>query len=78
MTVGVKVTLMEQLAPAAREAAQVLVSAYGALASMLVMFSAESPIGQRHRLRRAGGVHVLIAKVKLVGAKLTLDAAPCR
>ena len=41
--VGVKVTLMEQLAPAAREAGQVLVWAYGALAAMLVMFSAAVP-----------------------------------
>ena len=41
--VGVKVTLMEQLAAAAREAGQVLVWAYGALAAMLVMFSAAVP-----------------------------------
>ena len=41
--VGVNVTLMEQLAPAAREAPQVLVWAYGALATMLVMFSAAVP-----------------------------------
>src|SRR5579864_98453 len=41
--VGVKVTLMEQLAAAAREAGQVLVWAYGALATMLVMFSAAVP-----------------------------------
>ena len=41
--VGVKVTLMEQLAPAAREAPQVLVWAYGALATMLVMVSAAVP-----------------------------------
>ena len=34
---------MEQLAPAAREAAQVLVWAYGALATMLVMVSAPVP-----------------------------------
>ena len=43
MAVGVKVTLMEQLAPAATEAPQVLVWAYGALAVMLVMFSAAVP-----------------------------------
>ena len=43
VTVGVKVTLMEQLAPAAREAPQVLVWAYGALATMLVMVSAPVP-----------------------------------
>ena len=36
-------TLMEQLAPAATEAAQVLVSAYGVLAVMLEMFSAAVP-----------------------------------
>ena len=41
--VGVKVTLMEQLAPAAREAGQVLVSEYCALATMLVMVSAPVP-----------------------------------
>ena len=43
VAVGVKVTLMEQLAPAAREAGQVLVWAYCALATMLVMFSAAVP-----------------------------------
>ena len=36
-------TLMEQLAPAATEAPQVLVWAYGALATMLVMVSAPVP-----------------------------------
>jgi hypothetical protein len=41
--VGVKVTLMEQLAPAATEAPQVLVWAYCALATMLVMFSVAVP-----------------------------------
>ena len=43
VTVGVKVTLMEQLAPAATEVAQVLVWAYGALATMLVMVSDAVP-----------------------------------
>ena len=43
VAVGVKVTLMEQLAPAATEAPQVLVWAYGALATMLVMVSAAVP-----------------------------------
>ena len=43
VTVGVKVTLMEQLAPTATEAPQVLVWAYGALATMLVMVSAAVP-----------------------------------
>ena len=38
--VGVKVTVMVQLAAAATEAPQVLVWAYGALAAMLVMVSA--------------------------------------
>jgi hypothetical protein len=41
--VGVKVTLMEQLAPAATEAGQVLVWEYGALTTMVVMFSAAVP-----------------------------------
>ena len=41
--VGVKVTLMEQLAPGATEAPQVLVWAYGALAAMLVIFNAAVP-----------------------------------
>ena len=41
--VGVKVTLMEQLAPAATEAPQVLVWAYGGLATMLGIFSAAVP-----------------------------------
>ena len=36
-------TLMEQLAPGATEAGQVLVWAYGALATMLVMFNAAEP-----------------------------------
>jgi len=40
VAVGVKVTRMEQLAPAATEAPQVLVSEYCALATMLVMVSA--------------------------------------
>ena len=40
VAVGVKVTVMEQLAAAATEVPQVLVWAYGALAAMLVMFSA--------------------------------------
>jgi len=43
VAVGVNVTLMEQLAPAATEAGQVLVWAYGALAAMLVMFRAAVP-----------------------------------
>ena len=41
--VGVKVTLMEQLAPTATEAPQVLVCEYGALAVMLAMISAPVP-----------------------------------
>jgi len=43
VAVGVKVTLMEQLAPAATEAPQVLVWAYCALATMLVMVRAAVP-----------------------------------
>ena len=43
VAVGVKVTVMVQLAPAATEVPQVLVWAYGALAAMLVMFSAPVP-----------------------------------
>ena len=43
VAVGVKETLMEQLAPAAREAPQVLVWAYGALAAMLVIVRAAVP-----------------------------------
>ena len=43
VAVGVNVTLMEHFAPAATEAPQVLVSAYGALAAMLVMVSAAVP-----------------------------------
>ena len=62
IAVGVNVTLMEQLAPAAREAPQVLVSPYGALATMLVMFSAAVPELVNVTLRRAGGVHILIAE----------------
>ena len=43
VAVGVKVTVMVQLAPAATEVPQVLVWAYGALAAMLVMLSAPVP-----------------------------------
>jgi hypothetical protein len=43
VAVGVNVTVMEQLAPAATEAPQVLVSAYWVLATMLVMLSAVLP-----------------------------------
>src|ERR1700719_548956 len=43
VAVGVKVTLMEQLAPAATEAPQGLVWAYWVLATMLVMFRAAVP-----------------------------------
>src|SRR5579864_3102314 len=43
VAVGVNVTLMEQWAPAAREAGQVLVWEYGALAAMLAMFSVAAP-----------------------------------
>jgi hypothetical protein len=43
VAVGVKVTLMEQLPPAATEAPQVFVWAYCALAAMLVMFRAAVP-----------------------------------
>ena len=43
VAVGVKVTVMVQLAPAATEVPQVLVWAYGALAAMLVMVSAPVP-----------------------------------
>jgi len=43
VAVGVKVTVMVQLAPAATEVPQVLVWAYCALAAMLVMPSAPVP-----------------------------------
>ena len=43
VAVGVKVTVMVQLAPAATEVPQVLVWAYGVLAAMLVMVSAPVP-----------------------------------
>ena len=43
VAVGVKVTLMEQLAPAATEAPQVLVWAYCALATMLLMLRVAVP-----------------------------------
>ena len=43
VAVGVKVTLMVQLAPAATEVPQVLVWAYGALAAMLVRLSVAVP-----------------------------------
>ena len=43
VAVGVKVTVMVQLAAAATDAPQVLVWAYGALAAMLVMVSAAVP-----------------------------------
>ena len=44
VAVGVKVTLMVQLAPAATDAPQVLVCAYCALAAMLVTLSAALPV----------------------------------
>jgi hypothetical protein len=43
VVVGVNVTLMMQLPPAATEAPQALVSAYGALATMLVTLNAAAP-----------------------------------
>ena len=43
VAVGVKVTVMVQLAPAATDVPQVLVWAYCALAAMLVMVSAPVP-----------------------------------
>ena len=43
VAVGVNVTLIEQLAPAATELPQVLVWAYGALAAMLVRLSVAVP-----------------------------------
>ena len=43
VAVGVKVTLMEQLAPAATDVPQVLVWAYGALATIRVMLSDALP-----------------------------------
>ena len=43
VAVGVKVTVMVQLAAAATDAPQVLVWAYGVLAAMLVMVSAPVP-----------------------------------
>ena len=44
VAVGVKVTVMVQLAPAATDVPQVLVWAYGALAAMLVRLSAAVPV----------------------------------
>ena len=44
VAVGVNVTLMMQVPPAATEAPQALVSAYGALATMLVMVTAAAPV----------------------------------
>src|SRR6266404_4036407 len=44
VAVGVNVTLIVQLAPAATEVPQVLVCAYCALAAMLVMLSAALPV----------------------------------
>ena len=43
VAVGVNVTLMMQVPPAATEAPQALVSAYGALATMLVTLNAAVP-----------------------------------
>lgn len=43
VAVGVNITVMEQLAPAATEVPQVLVWVYGALAAILVMLSAAVP-----------------------------------
>jgi hypothetical protein len=75
--VGVNVTLMEQLAPAAREAAQLLVWAYSALATMLVMVRGAVP--ELVSVTDFAALVVFtkrLAKAKVVGDKLTPGAVP--
>jgi len=75
--VGVKVTLMEQLAPAATETPQVLVWAYCALATMLVMLRAAAPELVSVTVFAALVVFTKwLPKAKLVGDKLTAGVAP--
>ena len=78
-TVGVKVTLIVQFAPAARVAAQVLVWAKSPLALMPAIFSTAEPLLVRVTLCAVLVVpFVCAAKVRLVGARLTAGAAAAR
>ena len=70
VAVGVKVTLMEQLAPAATEAPQVLVWPYCVLATMLVIFSALPPMLLNVTVCAALGVPTAwLPKARLEGEK---------
>ena len=72
MAVGVKVTLIEQFAPAASEAPHVVVSAYWALATILEMVSEAVPVFVSVMDCAALVVFtVWLANVRLVGDKLT-------
>src|SRR5579864_3753959 len=72
VAVGVKVTLMAQLAPAATEAPQVLVSEYCALATMLVIVrAAAAPLVSVTVCAALVLFRFWLPKAKLVGAKLT-------
>src|SRR4029077_2949746 len=77
VAVGVKVTLMEQLAPAATEAPQVLVWPYCVLAAMLVMFRAAVP--ELVSVTDCAALAVFrfwLPKLRVVGAKLVPGAIP--
>ena len=77
VAVGVKVTLMVQLAAGATEVPQVLVWAYCVLAAMLVRLSAAVPGFDSVTVCAALLMPTAwLANVRLVGEKLTLDAAP--
>jgi hypothetical protein len=76
VTVGVKVTLMMQLAPAATLAPQVLVWAKFPLAVTLVMFKAALPVFVRVTVWDALVVPTACpVKVRLVGASVTTGAS---
>jgi hypothetical protein len=69
---GVKVTLIEQFAPAASEAPQVVVSAYWALATILVMVREAVPVFVSVMDCAVLVVFtVWLVNVRLVGDKLT-------
>ena len=77
VAVGVNVTLMEQLAPAATETPQVLVWAYCALAVILVMVSAAVPELVSVTVCAALVVPTSwLVNVRLVGERLTLAPPP--
>lgn len=77
VAVGVKVTVMEQLAAAAIELPQLLVWPKSPLAAMLVMVRLAVPVLVRVTFWVALAVaNSWLAKTKLAGAKLATGAVP--